>query len=79
MYAVLINRSATINSRQLIGRSKDADGYGVVALIFALKGPMQETKGYIYYRGGHKYFKSEASSGKYQSSCQSSVICSCKA
>ena len=45
MYAVLIKRSAAINSRQLIGSSKDADGYGVVALIFALKGHKQEKKG----------------------------------
>ena len=45
VYAVLINSGVSIDSRQLIGDSKDADGYGVVALISALKGPMQETRG----------------------------------
>ena len=45
MYAVLINSSAGNNRRQLIGDDKDADGYGVVALIFALKWALQETKG----------------------------------
>ena len=46
MYAVLINSSADINSRQLIGDDKDADGYGAVALISALKCVVRETKGY---------------------------------
>ena len=45
MYAVLINGDVDINSRQLIGSSKDADGYGAVALISALKSVVQETKG----------------------------------
>ena len=45
MYTVLINSSANINSRQLIGSSRDADGYGVVALIFALKGPSAGDEG----------------------------------
>ena len=45
MYAVLINSSAGNNSRQLIGDDKDADGYGAVALIFALKWALQETRG----------------------------------
>jgi hypothetical protein len=45
VYAVLIKSSAEINSRQLIGHSKDPDGNGVVALIFALKCSLQETRG----------------------------------
>jgi hypothetical protein len=45
MYAVLINSDVNINSRQLIGSNRDTDGYGVVALISALKWPLQEMKG----------------------------------
>ena len=51
VYTVLINSSANINSRQLIGSSRDADGYGVVALIFALKGPSAGDEGIVWYVG----------------------------
>ena len=45
VYTVLINSNANINSRQLIGNSRDADDYDVVTLIFVLKGPSAGDEG----------------------------------